>query len=113
MNPIVWPWMIEVGLVTYRSFTGLHFTPGKITQSKGQGIKAGSGVWSTGNKRPPLPSELLAVMIVFGLFSIVAQKDARIGSFLGWGIVIATGITLFGSPSVSNPVTPASTAKPA
>ena len=39
-------------------------------------------------RRPPLqPSELLAPMVAFGVFGAIAEKNARIGGLLGWGIV--------------------------
>jgi hypothetical protein len=103
MNPIVWPWMVEIGLITYRSVTGEHISftlKGATTQN-------------TGVKRPPLPSELLASFVAFGMFAAIAEKDKRIGSLLGWGIVVATAITMFGSKPLTastSTTTPASTA---
>ncbi len=64
MNSLSIPWMAEIGLISWR------------TVSK--------------EKRPPLPSELLATFVIFGAFSLVSVSQPEIGSVLGWGIVVAT-----------------------
>lgn len=74
MNPIVVPWLVEVGLITWRDVR----------------------IW----KRPPAPSELLATFIVFGGASLI--PDRRFGSVVGWGMVIATFLNLF-DPTLANP----------
>lgn len=66
---VAWPWMAEIGIVSWRSVVR--------------------------DKRPPLPSELLATFVIFGAFSIVSVSQPKIGSALGWGIVIATGLSLW------------------
>lgn len=55
-------WLFEVGIITVRDFATV--------------------------KRPPLPSELLATFVVFGLLSVVPAPKATTAA--GWGIVIAT-----------------------
>jgi len=69
MNTVAWPWMAEIGIMSWRSV-----------------VK---------DKRPPLPSELLATFVIFGAFSLVSIRQPKIGSALGWGIVIATGLNLW------------------
>ncbi len=69
MNNITLPWTAEVVLISWRSVNK--------------------------QKRPPLPSELLATFIVFGTAGLVTQKNPQVGSLFGWGIVIATLLNLF------------------
>jgi hypothetical protein len=95
MNPIVWPAIVEVGFITWRSMTGTHYavsTKGSTGPGLGTGKVKLPYTVNTGVKRPPLPSELLAVMLAFGIFGAIAEKDARIGGLLAWGIVLSTGI---------------------
>ena len=98
MNPVVLPWLSEIILISWRSLSGTHFTiqgvaqPGNI---KGKVVKTG------GTKRLPLPSELLATFLAFGVYSLISEKDARIAQLLGWGTVLATGILLLGGGSTA------------
>lgn len=71
MESILFPWMAEVVLISWRSVRN--------------------------RKRPPLPSEFLASFVIFGTFSLVAVKSDRVASVLGWGVVIATGLNFFPS----------------
>lgn len=89
MNGVVIPWVLEIGIINYRTLTGQRDS---IT-SGGNGLSL-KNVKSTGPKRPALPSELLATVIAYGTFSIIAERDNRIGSLLAWGITIATFMTL-------------------
>ena len=115
MNPIVWPAIVEVGFITWRSMSGQHYavsTKGATGAGLGQG-KGTTFVNINDNvRRPPLPSELLAVMVAFGVFGAIAEKNARIGGLLGWGIVLATGFIAFGKGSTvgQTPAAPATTA---
>jgi hypothetical protein len=96
MNPILLPWLAEIGIITYRDMTGQRFT---VTRQGGSGAFGLSVQRSTGPKRPPLPSELLATFIIFGTYSVIANGEgqrARIGSLLGWGTVLATVLMLTG-----------------
>lgn len=63
-NVVLLPALVEVGLVTARS------------------VKQ--------RDRVPLPSEFVAVFVVFGGCAIAASWDRRLGAALGWGIVAAT-----------------------
>jgi hypothetical protein len=71
VDPLLFPWLAEIGLITYRD------------------MKA--------EKRPPLPSELVSVFVVFGAFTLVSKASPGIASALGWGIVLATGMQVFGA----------------
>lgn len=74
------PWMVEIGIITWRS------------------VKK--------EKRPPLPSEILASFIVFGAFSLIPND--RIASLMSWGIVIASALNILPS-IVSGPTESLST----
>lgn len=69
METIMFPWTAEVVLISWRSVRN--------------------------NKRPPLPSEFLASFVIFGAFSIVATRNERVASVLGWGVVVATALNFF------------------
>ncbi len=69
MNDLTLPWMAELGIMGWR------------TISK--------------EKRPPLPSELLATFVIFGGFSLIPNQ--RLRSTLGWGIVVASLLNLLGT----------------
>jgi len=71
MNSITAPWTAEVVLLSWRSVRNKH--------------------------RPPLPSELLATFVVFGAIGLVTSSNPKIGSLLGWGIVVSTGINFLGT----------------
>lgn len=66
MGTIAAPWFAEFVLISYRAVRKQH--------------------------RPPLPSELLAVFVVFGAFSLIGESQPKIGSLLGWGVVLATAL---------------------
>jgi len=112
MNSMVWPFMVETGLISYRSMTGKHLVTSttRVQAPNFQGPLGSKSVpvgWvDDGIKRPPLPSELLAEFLIFGIFAAIASKDARVGALLGWGIVVATGLTMFGGPAKSSSPTP-------
>lgn len=69
MDNLLLPWMVEIGLVSWRT------------------VKFGG--------RPPLPSELLASFVIFGGFSIIPNR--KIGTTMGWGIVVASALNLLPS----------------
>lgn len=75
MDPLILPWLVEVGIITWRDISQQH--------------------------RPPLPSEMLATFVVFGGFSLIAAQDSRVGKALGWGIVIATALNVFNPQATS------------
>lgn len=83
MNGIVLPWLAEIGVLTWRVISG--------------------------QKRPPLPSELLASFVIFGGFSLI--PDERLRNVLAWGTVIATAFNAFNSNQLLlhpfNPAAPA------
>jgi hypothetical protein len=69
MDNLAWPWMVEIGFISYRDFAQ--------------------------KKRPPLPSEFLATFVVFGGLTLVSRANARVASLLGWGFVVATALNVF------------------
>jgi hypothetical protein len=106
MNPVLFPWIAEIGLMTYRSMTGQRFAltrnaPG-VTGPFALGV-----VKSTGPKRPPLPSELIATYVVFGGASMLGESSnpntRRIGSLIAWGLVLATGLMMAGGGTPTLP----------
>jgi hypothetical protein len=74
VNPVVLPWLAEIGLITWRDMRN--------------------------NKRPPLPSELLATFVVFGTLSLIPQEYGTVAGLAGWGFVVATLLNAV-SPSAS------------
>lgn len=76
MNAVLIPWVLEAGIVTYRS------------------AKDG-----TSNTNPiahlPLPSEYVATFIVFGACAALPASLSRVGVTFAWGIVIATLLNLW------------------
>jgi hypothetical protein len=114
MNPIVLPWLAEIGIIFWRSLTGTHFTFGASKQAKdasgksvGPNLPGGLSTVS-GTKRLPLPSEILPSFLIFGIYAAIAEKDARVGQLLAWGTVLATGILMFSVGSQQQPTTPGS-----
>jgi hypothetical protein len=75
MDSLTLPWMVEIGLISYRDYQA--------------------------NKRPPLPSEVLSTFVIFGFFTIISVAEPKLGAALGWGIVIATALNVM--PGVSSP----------
>jgi hypothetical protein len=59
-------------------------------------------------KRPPLPSELFAVMGVFGILSIAGDNEtwSKVAQLTGWGLVIAMMMnvapSIFGNTVTAN-----------
>lgn len=89
MNGLLLAWMVEIAIVTYKDVKGNH--------------------------RPPVPSELLDSFVVFGAFSIVAEANQKLGTTLGWGIVVATLLNVFPlttpTTAINNPTTVAAAAQ--
>jgi hypothetical protein len=75
----------------------------------------GITTWRTVTKlqRPPLPSEIVASMIVFGGLSLVSSSDtaAPAATLFGWGVVVAQFLGFFpatpGSDLNAPPAVPA------
>lgn len=44
--------------------------------------------------RPPFPSELIAVFIIFGGAGLLGAWDPRVGAVFGWGVVVATALNV-------------------
>lgn len=51
-------------------------------------------------KRPPIPSELGATVIVYGTLSLFEGEAAAAAGYLGWGLVIAGVLNLV--PRIAN-----------
>jgi len=77
-NPLLYPAISEVALITYRS---VHNGTAKI------------------NPVPylPIPNELPAVVIVFGILGSLPDRFSRTASLMGWGFVLATALNVFSS----------------
>lgn len=71
MNGVAVPWIAEVVLLSWRS--------------------------AKRNKRPPLPSELLATFVVFGTISLANGPIQRPATAFGWGVVVATFLNFAGT----------------
>ena len=111
MNAIVWPWMAEIALISWRSMEGVHLAVSGSALNSNLNPSNKNKVTATlaindGVKRPPLPSELLASFVAFGLFAAIADKNATVGNLLGWGIVLATFMAMAGSPPTANITNP-------
>lgn len=76
-NSLAIPWLVEVGIIAWRD--------------------------AKNEKRPPIPSELLATFVVFGAFSLFSEKAPGLAATLGWGIVAATFLN-FVDPTLNGPV---------
>lgn len=98
MNSVMTPWAIEIGLITWRTMTGKRITavtpfvplPASSNSTSADAVK------TTGPKRPPLPSELLASFVAFGVCAIIADTDRgrQAGALLAWGLVVATFLNM-------------------
>jgi hypothetical protein len=104
MTPVVIPWLLEMGIVSWRSLRGIHSVVAKDPKSGNVGIST----QSSGVKRPPLPSEFLAVFGAFGIYAVISDSNPRVGQLLAWGTVIATAIIFLPSaitpaPGLSGP----------
>lgn len=96
-SDVLAPFLAELAIISYRDLTtGLPVPGGAASSAVGQPGAANI-------KAPPLPSELLSAVIVFGAFSFIPNDMIR--NLLGWGIVIATLI----SPTFSGAFTTGST----
>src|ERR1700677_5289216 len=113
MNPVVFPFLVEVGFVSWRSITGDHFvvsTTSANASSSSVGKLPGIQQVNDGVKRPPLPSELLSAVVVFGTFGMIADHNRKVGLLLAWGIVLARGLLVFsGSGGVNTTSAPTAT----
>jgi hypothetical protein len=110
VNPITLPWIAEIGIITYRSLTGVKINVSRASQQGSSKIGLGTTTINNGVKRPPLPSEILSTFIIFGAYSVIANGSGSrptIGSLLGWGTVLATVMVMAGGPGPS-PVSGAS-----
>ena len=100
MNPVVIPWLAEIGIMTYRSLSGEYFS---VTKGNGFSLQVKK---TSGPKRPPLPSELLATFVIFGTYSVVGDSSnpqtRRIGALLAWGTVLATFLMLTSGGTTTN-----------
>lgn len=86
-NPSVFvPAVIEVGLVTWK------------------GILNGS---NKDNPIPhlPLPSSYLSVAIIYGILALPSGELSRVATWIGWGYVVATALTLPAARAAKTPTT--------
>lgn len=70
LNGFLSAWLVEAGIITWRSFKR--------------------------DKRPPLPSDFVAVFVVYGSLGLLAEAPHAQGvaTATGWGIVLATALNL-------------------
>ena len=87
-NGLISAAVAEVALISYRDFTG-----------KGS------------HKGAPMPRELMAVAVVYGVLGFFPDQYQNVAALLGWGLVIATALKAFSLPGSSpTPATLASAA---
>jgi len=43
----------------------------------------------------PLPSQYVSVVTIFGLLAFLPERADRVGSLIGWGLVVATVLNLW------------------
>lgn len=70
MTGLLSAWMVEAGIVTWRAFKR--------------------------DNRPPLPSDFVAMFVVYGTLGIVAEVPhaQSTATAIGWGIVLATALNI-------------------
>ena len=78
MTGLLGAFLVEVGLVTYRS----------VTQG---GVKVGK----TAPLPAPMPSLYLSAVIVYGGLGLLPKSLAPVPALLGWGFVVATWLNLY------------------
>lgn len=101
MNSVAIPWLGAIGIISYRTMSGKRDSIVSGGVAPGSSIPSLKNVVTTGPKRPPLPSELLATVIVFGTCSIIADRDERVGTLLAWGFLVAMTLSTIGSGAVT------------
>lgn len=104
MNQVIAPMIVEIGIISYRTMTGRRIN---VVKNLSGGF---SSYPATGPKRPPLPSELVAVFVVFGVYSVIGGSGenvnrTRIAALLSWGTVLATFLSMY-STGTSSQLTP-------
>jgi len=57
-------------------------------------------------KRPPLPNEVAATVVVFGTLSLFEGEGATFAAIFGWGLVIAGALKMV--PQIANIADPCS-----
>lgn len=82
------PAVIEVGLVTWKGILNGTTKDAPIPHL-------------------PLPSTYISVAIIYGILALPSGELARVATWVGWGYVIATALTLPGAKSsrVASPST--------
>jgi len=78
-------WFASLGLTSWRTVSHLH--------------------------RPPLPSEVVSTLVVFGGLSLISASDqaAPVAAVFGWGVVVAQAMGFF--PFTPGPTSAASRAQ--
>jgi hypothetical protein len=106
MNSVVVPWTLEIGIISWRTLSGKQLTSvipfAPFPAKSGLSGPAGSSptiASGSSPKRPPLPSELLATFIAFGVCAILAdsQQGHTAGVLLAWGLVLSTFMSQAGA----------------
>lgn len=106
MNSVILPWLVEVGIITYRDF------------KKGSPDNVGG---------LPLPADYFATFVIFGALSLFTGGAEKPATLAAWGYVIATFLNLFdptlnktssgtqaapNTASAGTPIPPATVARP-
>ena len=84
MSGLLAAFMVEVGLITYRSVT-----------------QGGTKVPATAPLPAPLPSLYTSAIVVYGGLSLLPGSLAPLPALVGWGFVVATFLNLY-TPGSAN-----------
>jgi hypothetical protein len=85
MNPLLYPSLVEVALITYRDVRKGNNTANPI-------------------KYLPIPSQYVSVIIVYGGLSFAPPSAQRLAALIGWGFVVATALNVWTPGSTVNSV---------
>jgi hypothetical protein len=84
MSGLFAAFMVEVGLITYRSVT-----------------QGGTKVPTAAPLKAPLPSNYVSAVFVYGALALLPKSLTPIPSLLGWGFVVATFLNVY-TPGSAN-----------
>lgn len=76
MNPLIYPSLVEVALITYRD------------------IRKGNNVTNP-IKYLPIPSQYVSVIIIYGGLALAPPSAQRLAAMIGWGFCVATALNVW------------------
>jgi hypothetical protein len=91
VNPILYPAIAEVALITYRDVKNKSNVDNPIPHM-------------------PIPSQYVSVIIIFGGLALFPGQAAKLASAIGWGFVVATALQVWTPGSTVNSAKAASAA---